>query len=97
MTNIIYGVVESVEIRTVADKELWSFQIKDQHGNLLKYDSLIRHYPDPIISDDITIVDFKGDVSVRIQISIPKREVVESILKKEIFKGKCATILNEAI
>ena len=91
----IKGVVESANICKKDGKELWSFQIRDEHGDLLHYDSLTRHLPDPIMTRDYTIVAFiKKDIEQQIQIKIPKREIVASISDKDIFIGKCVTIKN---
>lgn len=90
----IHGTIEKASVSKNEEKELWSFKIKDEHQEIIYIDSLIRHFPDPILSEEtFTTVNFKSeDEKKLVEVMIPKREIPESLSDITIFEGKSAVI-----
>lgn len=90
----IHGTIEKASVSNNEEKELWSFKIKDEDQKIIYIDSLTRHFPDPILSEEtFTTVTFKSENEKKlVEIMIPKREIPASLSDIKIFEGKSAVV-----
>lgn len=90
----IHGIIEQAKVIEHGKSELWSFKIKDEDEKLLSVDSLTRHFPEPILSEDsFTTVMFKSeDNGYSVEIKIPRGEIPASLSDIKIFEGKSTVV-----
>jgi len=90
----IHGIIERATVAKKDNKEFWSFRIKDEDEKIISLDSFVRHFTDPILSEEsFTIVSFENDDKGElIEVIIPRREVPASLSDIEVFEGKSVVI-----
>ncbi|MCM1142513.1 MAG: hypothetical protein NC453_28420 [Muribaculum sp.] len=97
----ISGLIERASLTKHDNKELWSFVIKSDDAKIMSVDSLSRHYPDPILSEEpFTIVTFKDeDKGIYVEVKLPREAVPSSLSDVKIFEGKSVIVktLDESV